>query len=136
MGRYFSVSDILHVQPMNPLIAGSGVAASMDARNYGMTLAAMSQYAKSLNMPTSSALVTAMVNDAADGMMDGKRGTASVMMGMTGMMGSGAMAPSAGTSGLASAMADFMTSSANVSGLRTTDMTQLMQKLSGSNGRF
>lgn len=136
MGSYFSVSDILHVQPMNPLIAGSGVAASMDARNYGMTLAAMSQYAKLLNMPTSSALVTAMVNDAADGMMDGKRGTASVMMGMTGMMGSGAMAPSAGTSGLASAMADFMTSSANVSGLRTTDMTQLMQKLSGSNGRF
>lgn len=136
MGRYFSVSDIVRVQPMNPLIAGSGVTASTDARNYGMTLAAMSQYAKSLNMPTSSALVTAMVNDAADGMMDGKRGTVPVSMGMAGMMGSGAMASTAGTSGLASAMSDFMTSSANVSGLRSTDMTQLMQKLSGSNGRL
>jgi len=136
MGSYFSVSDILHVQPMNPLIAGSGFVATTDARNYGMTLAAISQYAKSLNMPTSFALVTAMVNDAADGMMDGKRGAAPVIMGMAGMMGSGAMAPTAGTSSLASAMADFMTSTANVSGLRNNDMAQLMQKLSGSNGRF
>jgi len=139
MGSYFSVSDILHVQPMNPLIAGSGVTASMDARNYGMTLAAMSQYAKSLNLPTSSVLVSAMMNDAADGMMDGKRGAAPVAMGMTGMMGmmgSGMMASTAGTSGLATAMADFISSSANVSGLRTTDMTQLMQKLNGSNGRM
>lgn len=136
MGNYFAVSDIVHVQPMNPLIAGSGVVAGMDARNYGMTLAAMSQYAKSLNMPTSSALVTAMVNDAADGMMDGKRGAASINMGMAGMMGSGSMTATAGTSGLASAMADFMTSSANISGLRTNDMSQLMQKLANSNGRL
>lgn len=136
MGSYFSVSDILHVQPMNPLVPGSGLTASTDARNYGMTLAAMSQYAKSLNLPTSSALVTAMMNDAADGMMDGKRGSATVAMGMAGMMGSGMMASTAATRGLATAMTEFMGSPANVSGLQTADMAQLMQRLNAASGRL
>jgi hypothetical protein len=136
MGNYFAVSDILHVQPMNPLSAGSGAAANTDARNYGMTLAAMSQYAKSLNMPYSSAVITAMMSDAADGMMDGKRNGAPISMGMAGMMGSGMMTFNAGTSSLATAMTDFMNSSANASGLRISDMTQLMQKLNASSGRL
>ena len=136
MGSYFAVSDILHVQPMNPLTAGSGVAANTDARNYGMTLAAMSQYAKSLNMPSSAAVVTLMMNDAADGMMDGRKNGVQISMGMGGMMGSGMMASTAGTSSLASAMTDFMNSPANVSGLKSPEMTQLMQKLSTSSGRL
>ncbi len=68
------VSDILHIQPMNPLVAGSGSAASQDAINYGMAMAAMSQYAKGQGMSASSAIVTAMMNDASDGMMDGRMG--------------------------------------------------------------
>ncbi len=86
MGNYFSVSDILHVQPMNPLVAGSSTGASQDARDYGMTLAAMSQYAKTLNMTGSSTLVTAMMNDAADGIMDGKNGANQISMSMGGVV--------------------------------------------------
>src|ERR1035437_4104887 len=44
IGNNYSVSDILHTPPMNPLVSGSGAGASQDAQNYGMTLAAMSQY--------------------------------------------------------------------------------------------
>ncbi len=136
MGNYFMVSDILHVQPMNPLTTGSGTGASQDARNYGMTLAAMSQYAKTLNMSASSAMVTAMMNDASDGMMDGMRGGSQISMSMGGMMGSGMMAANSGTSGMATAMTAFVNSSANVSGLMVTDMAGLMQKLSSTNGKI
>jgi hypothetical protein len=136
MGNYFSVSDILHVQPMNPLVPGSGAGASADARNYGMTLAAMSQYAKSLAMANSSSMVTAMMNDASDGMMDGRRGSSPISMTMGGMMGSSMMAPTAGTSGLAAAMTGFAMSSANVSGLTAADMAPLAQKMAASGGQI
>lgn len=136
MGNYFSVSDILHTQPMNPVTSGAGAGASQDARNYGMTLAAMSQYASSLNMPASSALITAMMSDAADGVMNGRRGGNQISMSMGAMMGGGMMAPGAGTSSLAAAMTVFMNSSANVSGLAPGDMTGLMHKLNNSSGKI
>lgn len=136
MGNYFSVSDILHVQPMNPLTPGAGVSASGDARNYGMTLAAMSQYARTINMPVSSALVTAMMNDASDGMMDGRRGGSQISMAMGAMMGTSMMASNSGTGSLATAMSVFMNSSANVSGVALGDMAALMQRLNTSNGRI
>ena len=138
LGDYFSVSDVLHVQPMSPLLAGAGASASPDARNYGMTLAAMSQYAKDLNLANSSAVVTALMRDAADGVMDGKSGTSPITMSGSmggGMMGSGTpMAASAGTSGLAAALTSFMSSAANASGVTATDMAALIQKLSNSDG--
>lgn len=136
MGNYFSVSDILHVQPMNPLTPGSGSTASPDARNYGMTLAAMSQYAKSLNMANTSALVTSMMSDASDGMMDGKKGSSPVTMTMGGMMGASMMAPTAGTTGLATAMTSFAMSPANMSGLTAADVAPLVQKMSSSSGQI
>jgi hypothetical protein len=136
MGNYFSVSDILHTQPMNPLAPGAGAGATLDAKNYGMTLAAMSQYAKTLSMAVSSTLVTAMMNDASDGVMNGKKGTGSISMAMGGMMGSSMMAATAGTSGLASAMTAFMNSAANASGLSTADMAALMLKLNTTNGQI
>jgi hypothetical protein len=136
MGSYFIVNDILHVQPMNPLTTGSGIGASQDARNYGMTLAAMSQYAKTLNMSISSAMVTAMMNDASDGVMDGRKGVGQISMSMGGMMGTSMMSATAGTSSLATAMTDFMGSAANASGVTTADMTVLTQKLAKSNGHI
>ncbi len=136
MGNYFSISDVLHVAPMNPLVSGSGTGASQDARNYGMTLAAVSQYAKNFNMAVSTAMVTAFMNDASDGMMDGRKGNAPVSMNMGGMMGTSAMASNAGTSGLASAMTSFANSAGNMSGVTATDMSGLTQKLNTSNGRF
>jgi hypothetical protein len=136
IGNYFAVSDILRVHPMNPLVVNSGTGASQDARNYGMTLAAMSQYAKTLNMGASSTLVTAMMSDASDGMMDGRMGANQISMPMGGMMGPGMMAASSGTSSLAASMRDFMNSSANVSGLTLSDMTALMEKLASSNGKI
>jgi hypothetical protein len=137
MGAYFGVSDILHVQPMNPLVAGSGATASQDARNYGITLAGMSQYAKTAGMTTSSALVTAMMNDASDGMMDGSAGGAPIQMGMGGMMGGSSMMPStAGSGGLAGAMTTYMNSGANMSGLTATDMAALIQRLTTSTGKI
>ncbi len=136
MGNYFSVGDILHVQPMNPLVPGSGAAAGPDSRNYGMTLAAMSLYAKSLNMANTSALVTSMMSDASDGMMDGKKGSSPISMSMGGMMGNSPMSPSAGTSGLATAMTNFAMSPANLSGLTATDVAPLVQKMSTSSGQI
>jgi len=136
MGNYFSVSDILHVAPMNPLLPGSGATASADARNYGMTLAAMSQYALSIGMTNTSALVTAMMNDASDGMMDGKKGAGSISMTMGGMMGNSPMSPAAGTGGLATGMMNFVMSPTNKSGLTATDVAALVQKLSSSNGKL
>ncbi len=136
MGNYFSVADILHVRPMNPLVAGAGASAGDDARNYGMTLAAMSHYALSQNRVNSSSMVTAMMNDASDGVMDGKHGTDHISMPMHGMMGGGRMAATAGTSGLATAMTDFMNSAANASGTTAAHMTELLHKLAHSDGHL
>lgn len=132
LGSYFSVGDITHVQPMNPLVPGSGSNASADARNYGIALAAMSQLAKSLSMANTSALVTAMMSDASDGMMDGKNGSGPISMG--GMMSPTMMSSTAGTSGLATAMTGFMNAAANKSGLTATDVAAMVQQLSSSNG--
>ncbi|MDP3857686.1 MAG: hypothetical protein Q8Q73_08000 [Stagnimonas sp.] len=151
MGNYFSVSDILRVAPMNPLVPGSGATASPDARNYGMTLAAISQYALSIGrirqafvgdlegaggMINTSALVTAMMSDASDGMMDGKMGAGSISMPMNGMPGTSAMAPSAGSSGLATGMTNFVIAPTNKSGLTATDVAPLVQKMFGSSGKI
>lgn len=54
VGAYFMVDDILYTPPMNPLVAGSGTVTGQAMMNYGMTLAAMSQYAKNVGMPVSS----------------------------------------------------------------------------------
>jgi hypothetical protein len=139
MGTYFGINDILHTQPMNPTIAGSGASASQDARNYGMTLAAMSEYAKTLNMPISSALIGSMMEDAFDGVMNGKNGNTQIPMstgGMGSMGGTSMMNTSAGTSSLVDSMTSFMNSAANASGLKTADMLTLMQKLNSSGGKI
>jgi len=134
MDRYFMVTDILHNAPMNPLVSGSGNAATQDAINYGMTLAAMSQQARSQGMSSSSAMVTAMMNDASDSIMDGRMSGGAVMMGGMGM--SMAMPATAGTSGMASAMSIFMASAQNRSGVTVATMQQLMNQLNASNGRM
>lgn len=136
MGTYFTVNDILHTPPMNPLVTNSGPGASIDAQNYGMVLAAMSQSAKTINMTVSSAFVTAMMSDASDGVMNGKMGANQISMSMGGMMGTSNMASMAGTSSLATAMTGFTNSAANVSGLTTTDMAALIQKLTNSSGQI
>ena len=136
MGNYFGVNDILHTQPMNPTVAGAGLTASQDARNYGMTLAAMSAYAKSLNMPTSSTLVVPMMKDATDGVMDGKNGMTQISTSMAGMGGSTMMAATAGAASLVDAMTSFMNSPANTSGLTVADMLALMQELLGRGGKI
>jgi hypothetical protein len=136
MGNYFLVSDILHTKPMNPLAVGAGAGANPAAANYGMTLAAMSQYAMSLNMANSSAMVSAMMGDAFDGVMDGRHGVSQISMAMGGMMGNGMMTPTAGTSSLAAAMTAFMNSAANVSGFPAAEMATLVTKLTNSTGRI
>lgn len=134
MGAYFGVSDVLHVSPMNPLVAGSGATATQDARTYGMTLAAMSQYAKTLGMSVSSGAVTAMMSDASDGVLDGKKAGAQISMSMGGMMGTSMMPATAGTTGMADAMTAFANSTANVSGITATQMASLIQRIGTSSG--
>lgn len=136
VGSYFAVNDILHTQPMNPLVSGSGIGADTDMRNYGMTIAAMSQEAATLGMPFSSGMITAMMDDASDGTMNGMMGSTAISMsGMGGMMGGGMMSLTAGTSDLATAMTTFINNTAvNKSGLTTTDMQTLITKLNGSSG--
>ena len=131
VGNYFMVTDILHTQPMNPLVSGSSGTATQDMKNYGMAIAAMSQSAKDMGMTSSSSMVTAMMNDASDGVMNGLMGSTPIMMG--GMMaGSSMMTTTAGTSGLASEMATFITSTMNKSGVTATDMQTLMNHLTSS----
>jgi hypothetical protein len=141
VGRYFSVSDLLHTMPMDPLVAGSGAGASQDMKNYGMSLAAMSQYAKTLGMTTtSSGMVTAMMDDASDGVMNGMMGSTPIDMAgmgvmMGGMMGSGTMMPAAsGSAGLATAMGQLVGSSMNRSGVPMSEMQPLIDKLASSSG--
>jgi hypothetical protein len=135
LGNYFMVGDVLHTVPMNPLAPGSGSMANQAMMNYGMVLAAMSQYAKSIGMTTPSGLVTAMMNDASDGVMDGKAAGAPVGMG-GGMMGGSMMQPDAARVGLATAMTSFMTSAANKSGVTAANMGPLMQQLMTTNGHM
>lgn len=139
VGSYFMVNDILHTMPMDPTVAGSGAGATKDAKGYGMTIAAISQEANVLGMPHSSGMVSAMMQDASDSVMNGMMGPTTISMngmgGMSGGMMSSSMSTTAGTSGLASAMASFMTNTAvNKSGITTadTDMLALMAKLNSA----
>jgi hypothetical protein len=134
VGNYFMVGDILHTQPMNPSVPGSAATATQDMKNCGAVIGAMSQYARGLAMPMSYSFVTAMMNDAADGMMDGKADGAQISTSMGGMMGGSMMQPNAGTSGLAAAMSSFLGSSANLSGVTASDLAVLTQKLNASSG--
>lgn len=124
--------DILMTRPIDPTVVGSANGASIDAKNYGMILAAMSQEAHQLGMTTSSSgMVTAMHNDAKDGTMDGMMsGTPISMSGMGGMMGGGNMMPGAGTGELATAMAMFIDGPMNRSGVTSVaEMQALMDQL-------
>ncbi len=138
VGTYFMVNDILHTQPINPLVQNSGIAAGVNQnmKNYGMTIAAMSQYANSIGMPFSSGIITAMMNDASDGVMDGKMGSTSIGMG-GGMMGGTMMQATAGTTGLATAMNAFINNlSVNKSGLNAAAMSTLFTQLNTSTGQL
>jgi hypothetical protein len=123
---------------MDPTVTGSGAGATPDMKNYGMTIAAISQEAKDLGMPHSSGMVTAMMKDASDGVMNGMMGGTSISMsGMGGGMMMGKMQSTAGTSGLATAMTTFINNpTVNNSGLTTADtvLNALIQKLTTSNG--
>lgn len=135
MGAFFSVSDILHTVPVDPAATGSGAGASQDAKNYGMVMAAMSQYAKDLGMAHPSGMITAMAEDAADGVMDGKMAGATVMMG-GGMMSGTMMQATAGTTGLATAMTEFMASAMNRSGVTLADVQALVNQLGAAAGQL
>ena len=134
VGKYFMVTDVLHDVPMNPLMSGSGNAATQDQINYGMALAAMSHYAQTQGMSSSSAMVTAMMNDATDGVMDGMMSGSAVMMG--GMNMSMSLPSGAGTTGLATAMSAFANSGQNHSGVAASTVQTLMNQLNGSNGQM
>jgi hypothetical protein len=124
--------DIVMTHPIDPTVVGSANGASIDAKNYGMMLAAMSQEAHQLGMTSSSsAMVTAMHNDAEDGAMDGTMsGTPISMRGMGGMMGGGNMMPAAGSGELATAMAMFINGPMNRSGVTSVaEMQALMDQL-------
>jgi hypothetical protein len=134
IGKYFLVTDILHNVPMNPLTPGSGNTATQDQIDYGMALAAMSRYAQTQGMSSSSAMVTAMMNDATDGVMDGMMSGRTVMMG--GMNMSMSLPPAAGTTGLAAAMSAFVNSGQNHSGVAASTVQSLIDQLDGSNGHM
>jgi hypothetical protein len=138
VGNYFMTGDILRTPPMDPAMTGSGSGATQDQRNYGMSIAAMSQYAKTMGMSVSSSgMVTAMMKDASDGVMNGMMGSTSISMGGMGggMMGGGTMMGStAGTTGLATAMTAFVGSAMNKSGVQAAAMQPLIDKLAASTG--
>ena len=142
LGSYFGISangagDIVRTVPINPLVGGSGSGATQGAINYGMVMAAMSQYAHAQGITNPSAMITAYMSDAADGIMNGRAAGAQLTMdGMTMGMGSGTapMPAGAGTTGLASAMASFLSSPQNQSGVTAAQMQGLMSSLAASSG--
>jgi hypothetical protein len=140
VGNYFMVGDILTTMPMDPAMAGSGSGADSNRKNYGMSVAAMSQYARTMGMTASSSgMVSAMMKDAADGTMNGMMGSTSISMGgmSGGMMGGGAMMQAnAGTAGLSTAMGTFIGSAMNRSGVTASDMQALMNQLVTSTGKI
>jgi hypothetical protein len=134
VGRYFMVTDIVHSMPIDALTTGSGNSATQDAINHGMVLAGMSQLARAQGMASSSAMVTAMISDAADGVMDGRMFGNTVMMGGMGM--SMPMSATMGTTGLVNAMNAFVASPQNRSGVAAATLQTLMSQLNGSNGQM
>ena len=133
VGQFFLVSDLLGTRPLSTLEPGSGATAGADARNYGVALAAVSEAAKSLSLPTSSVYVTALIQDAADGVVDGRIANASGSWG-PGMMSAVILTSGGGTTNLVTALTNFMTSPANLSGLTIADMAALKDKLQTSLG--
>ncbi|ACL64299.1 hypothetical protein A2cp1_0948 [Anaeromyxobacter dehalogenans 2CP-1] len=140
IGSYFMAGDVLGTMPMDPAVAGSGTGATQDQRDHGMAIAAMSEYAHGLGMTGStSAMATAMAEDASDGVMNGMMGGTAIPMGGMGgggMMGGGAgmMAANAGTTGLSGAMTTFAGSAMNRSGVALAAVQPLVNQLAGSNG--
>lgn len=143
VGDYFAAGDILTTAPIDPSIPGSGAGATPGARNHGMTIAAMSQYARTVGLTASSSgIVTAMMRDASDGVMNGMMGGTSISMGGMsgtggmgpGMMGGTTLSPGAGTTGLATAMSAFVGSSRNRSGVSMADVQALVDGLAASDG--
>jgi len=133
IGCYFMVGDILHVHPINPLTPSTGNPPIPDERNYGMVMAAMAQLAADLGMPFASGLMTAMMDDVSDGRLNGMSGNAAVMMG-GGMMSGTALPSYGGTSGMSNAMAQFVRSPMNRSGVTIQDMQALINRLMASTG--
>jgi len=128
VGSYCTVSNILTVKPMDPTQLNSGNTATADQADYGMCVAAMSQYAVDHVIPSSAEVVTAMMGDASDGVMNGMM--SQMMGGGSVMMGGGTMLANAGTSGLASAMSNFMSNqNRNQSGLSLSGQTPLDQAM-------
>jgi hypothetical protein len=141
ISNHFQVSDIIHTRPMNPLTEGAGAGATQDMKNYGMALAAMSQYAKDSGMASPSGVVTLMMNDALDGVLDGMKGNTPIGMngsggGAAGSGGTETMLSTAGTSSLATSMEQFMGSGMNKSGVDNSEMQLLMNNLASSDGQL
>jgi hypothetical protein len=138
VGNYFMAGDVLMTSPMDPSMMGSASGATQAQKNYGMSIAAMSQYAKTIGMTVSSSgMVASMMKDASDGTMNGMMGSTSISMGGMGggMMGGGTMMQSnAGTTGLATAMTTFVGSAMNKSGATMMDVQTLVNKLTTSTG--
>jgi hypothetical protein len=133
---YFMVGDILTTPPMNPLLSGAGLGASLESRNYGLALAAMSQYANELGLSSSAGIIPPMMNDAADGTLDGRLGNTGIMM--KGLMNGGSVTlpPTSATTGLANALTNFTESPMNRSGVTAEEMQILMNQLRTSTGRL
>jgi len=101
-----------------------------------MAIAAMSQEAKDLGMPHSSGMVTAIMDDASDGVMNGMMGTTSIVMnGMGARHDDGFDVVDRGHHGPELGDATFMTNTAvNRSGITTSDVdiSALMNKLNSA----
>jgi len=136
VGQYFQIEDIVHTHPIDPLSTGSSLGATHDMIYYGMTVAAMSEYAHMTGLDESSNVVTAFMHDSADGYMDGTMDGSQITMGHHGGMMSGGtmMQHDAGTVGLAEAMEQFIISPFNMSGITLQDMQDLIDMLNTSNG--
>ena len=133
VGRYFDLHDILHTHPINPLIEDSAIGADREMIDYGMILAAMSQYANMSGLSHSFNVVESFMDDSSDGHMDGRMGEDDIVMGR-GMTRHMNMPSNAGTELMAEAMEEFIQSPINRSGISEHDMGPLINMLRLSDG--
>ncbi|MFQ5454781.1 MAG: FG-GAP-like repeat-containing protein [Nitrospirota bacterium] len=72
INRFFGISDILSVTPINTLNEDGAAEKSGDAIDYGLILAGISQYAFDLGLQKPFDLVRVLADDASDGIFNGK----------------------------------------------------------------
>ena len=120
IAAYFTLPDLESVTPVD--LGTTTATAGSDVATYSLILAGLSQYASSLGVETTE-LVEALALDVRDGVLDGMAGSTQITINSQNLAGDAAQ------DGLAAAIAVFVNSANNNSGLSAMDASNLTNTL-------